>query len=72
MVERPGGADRLALAAKRRPRRQVPGEQTALAQRAHGARVPARQGAALGLDIAEPAPGCACANAHATAGELAV
>ena len=50
----PAVRDRLALAAEGRARRQVAGEQAALAQRAHGARVPAGQRAALGLHVAEP------------------
>jgi hypothetical protein len=55
VVQRGGGRDRLAVgAAEGRPRREVAGEQVVLAQLADDARVPARQRAARGLDVAEP------------------
>ena len=66
MMQRARGRDRLALAAERGSRREVARQQPALAQRANRARVPPGQRAALGLHVAEPAPGAPCAKAHAT------
>ncbi len=64
----PAVRDRLALAPVCRARRQVPGEQAALAQRAHDPRVPAGQRPARrSARTPGRASGLACANAHATA-----
>ena len=53
-----GGRDRLAVgAAERRARGEVAREQAVVAKLAHDARVPARQRAAGGLDVAEPRAG---------------
>ena len=56
VVQGAGGRDRLALSPERRAGGQVSGQQTALAQRAHDARMATGQRASLGLHVPEPAP----------------
>ena len=71
MVQRTGGRDRLAVtAAERGARREVACEQSALAQRAHCARVPSGQRAALGLHVAEASAGNGLGEGPRDRGEL--
>ena len=71
VLNRPGGRDRLLLSPVRRCRRHEAGEQRALAQLAHDARVPARERAAGRLDEAEP-PAAGLRERPAQRRELAV
>ncbi len=71
-MQRARGGDRLGLAAERGGGGDVAGEQPSRAQLAHGARMPAGQRAALGLDVAEPARGCAPGERPGDRRELAV
>ena len=72
MVQRAGDRDRLAIAAEGGSSGEVAVQEPPRAQLGRGAGVPSRQRAALGLHVAEPAPGRAPREGPRHRGELAV
>ena len=71
-MERTGDSYRVVLAGERRPRGDVPGEQSALAQDPHVARQRPWQGAARCLHVPEAGPRARLRERPCDAGQLRV